>query len=150
MTRSRTLRVGLGVILATAIGMAYGVVLSGKPSASSGQGTQENVFLNQRLRILEQRLYTIESSINQLQQQVVSSQRMSTPHSSGRDPEIIGLRSEVDNFNRRLIEIECGLMKLDERTSTAATREALKRLGDSGKDPCRLNPAAPIRLSSRP
>lgn len=150
MTRSRTLRVALGVILATAIGMASGVVLSRSPSASSGQGTQDNVFLNQRLRILEQRLYAIESSINQLQQQAVSSQRASTRPSGGRDPEIIGLRSEVDTFNRRLIEIECGLMKLDERTSTPATREALKRLGDSGQDPCRLNAAAPLRLSSRP
>lgn len=149
MTRLRTLRVGLGVILATAIGMASGVVLSGNPFVSSGQGTQENVFLNQRLRILEQRLYTIESSINQLQQ-AVTSQRASTPRSGGRDPEITSLRSEVDTFNRRLIEIECGLMKLDERTSTPATREALKRLGDSGKDPCRLNAAAPLRLSSRP
>jgi hypothetical protein len=149
MSGLRTLRVALGVILATAIGMASGVVLSGRPSASSGQGKQENVFLNQRLRILEQRLYTIESSINQLQQ-AMSSQRASTPPSGGRDPEIIGLRSEVDTFNRRLIEIECGLMKLDERTSTPATREALKRLGDSGNDPCRLNAAAPLRLSSRP
>jgi hypothetical protein len=149
MSRLRTLRVALGVILATAIGMASGVVLSGSPSVSSEQGTQENVFLNQRLRILEQRLYTIESSINQLQQ-AVSSQRASTPPSGGRNPELIGLRSEVDTFNRRLIEIECGLMKLDERTSTPATREALKRLGDSGTDPCRLNAAAPVRLSSRP
>ncbi len=148
MSRLRTLRVVLGVILAMAIGMASGVVLSGSPSASSDQGTQENVFLNQRLRILEQRLSTIESSINQLQQ-AVSSQRASNP-SGGRDPEIITLRSEVDTFNRRLIEIECGLMKLDERTSTPATREALKRLGDSGTDPCRLNAAAPVRLSSRP
>src|SRR5687767_10826060 len=105
MTRLRTLRVALGVILATAIGMVSGVVLSGSPSASSGQGTQENVFLNQRLRMLEQRLSTIESSITQLQQSV-SSQRASTSPSGGRDPEIMNLRSEVDTFNRRLIEIE--------------------------------------------
>ena len=149
MTRLTTLRVPLGVILATAIGMASGMVLSGSPSASSGQGTQDNVFLNQRLRILEQRLYTIESSINQIQQ-ALSSQRASTPPSGGRAPEIISLRLDVDTVNRRLIEIECGLMKLDERTSTPATREALKRLGDSSKDPCRLNAEAPLRFSSRP
>ena len=148
MTCSRTLRVALGVILATAIGMASGVVLSGSPSASSGQGSQDN-FLNQRLRILEQRLYSIETSINQLQQSV-SSQRATAAPSGGRDSEIIGLRSQVDTFNRRLIEIECGLLKLDERTSTPATREALKRLGDSSKDPCRINASAPLRLSSRP
>lgn len=148
MTCLRTLRVVLGVILAAAIGMASGVVLSESPSASSAP-VQENVFLNQRLRILEQRLYTIESSINQLQQQVVSSQRATSP-SGGRDPEIISLRSEVDTFNRRLFEIECGLIKLDERTSTPATREALKRLGASSDDPCRLKAAAPLRLSSRP
>jgi hypothetical protein len=149
MSRLRTLHLALGVIMATAIGMASGLVLSGRPSASSGQGTQESVFLNQRLRVLEQRLYTIESSINQLQQ-AVSSQRASNPPSGGRDPELIGLRSEVDAINRRLIEIECGLVKLDERTSTPATREALKRMGDSGNDRCRLNAADPLRLSSRP
>src|SRR5687768_1788336 len=148
MSRLRTLRVSVGVMLAMAIGMGSGVVLSGSPFVSGEQGTQENVFLNQRLRILEQRLDTIASSINQLQQ-AVSSQRASTPPSGGR-AEFIGLRSEVDTINRRLIEIECGLMKLDERTSTPATREALKRLGDSGNDPCRINAEAPLRLSSRP
>jgi hypothetical protein len=149
MTRLRTVRVALGVILATAISMAAGVVLSGSPSAYGGPGTQDNVLLNQRLRILEQRLQIIESSINQLQQ-AVNSQRASLPPAAGRDPEIIGLRSEVETFSRRLIEIECGLVKLDERTSTPAAREERKRLGDTGIDPCRLNAATPLRLSSRP
>jgi len=76
MSRLRTLRVSVGVMLAMAIGMGSGVVLSGSPFGSGEQGTQENVFLNQRLRILEQRLDTIASSINQLQQ-AVSSQRAS-------------------------------------------------------------------------
>ncbi len=150
MARLRTVRVVLGVILATAIGMAAGVVLSGSSSAYGGPGTQDNVLLNQRLRILEQRLYIIESSINQLQQQALNSQRASTPPAAGRDPEIFGLRSEVETFSRRLIEIECGLVKLDERSSTPAAREDRKRLGDTGIDPCRLNAATPLRLSSRP
>lgn len=150
MAGLNTLRALLGVLLATAIGITSGVVLSPTLTAFSAPVTQENVLLNQRLRILEQRLQAIELNINQLQQQVLNSQRSSTQPSAGRDPEVIGLRTEVETFSRRLVEIECGLVKLDERTNTPAAREALRRLGDSGTDPCRRDATAPIRLSSRP
>jgi hypothetical protein len=67
-----------------------------------------------------------------------------------RDPEIGLLRGEVETLQRRLVEVECGLARLDERTLTPAAREARKRAGTSVTDPCRLSADAPLRLSTRP
>lgn len=151
MIRLRTWRVVLGVILGIVFGMVSGVVLSGRPSASgSAPGPQDVVSLDRRINQLEQRLISIESSINRLDRQAALPQRTVIPPIGGRDPELGGLRSEVNTFSRRLVEIECGLLKLDTRTSSPAAREALRRTGQSFNDPCRINAASPLRLSARP
>jgi hypothetical protein len=45
----------------------------------------------------------------------------------------------------RLRELECGLVHLDERTLPASA----KARQTEPRDPCRLNPETPVRLSTR-
>jgi hypothetical protein len=99
---------------------------------------------------MELRLYSIETSINRLEQSSISS-RAQVPDSSTRNQEINLLRAEIQTMQARLNEIDCGLVKLDERTTSAAVREARKDTAAARiADPCRINPAAPLRLSTRP
>ena len=104
--------------------------------------------LDRRISLLEQRLYSIESSISRLQQSALS-QREPISQPGVRDPEINLIRGEIQSLQLRLNELECGLIKLDERT-TISVRDTRKRAGAKPTDPCRLNPDAPLRLSTRP
>lgn len=136
----RTWRVALGVILGSAIGVASGMGLSGSPAASRAPTTQDVGALGSRFRMLEQRLYSIESSIRRLDQQAVFSQRTNTPPAGGQDPEIGGLRSEVNALRSRLVEIECGLFS----STPVRARPLLARpLGD--RDKTSTTPAASMR-----
>jgi hypothetical protein len=113
-----------------------------------GNDTQDVISLDRRISLLEQRFYAVESKVNRLEQQVAFSQRTPTPSNSGRELELVHHQTEM--LERRLVEIDCGLVKLDERTLTPAAREARGSLGTNVNDPCRLNPGAPLRLSTRP
>ena len=93
--------------------------------------------------MLEQRFYTLDSSMSRLQQ-LVASQRSTAPVSDSNDREITQITEEMQRMQLRLIELQCGLVKLDERTVTRSRGEA------KSTDPCRANPDAPLRLSSRP
>src|SRR6185369_716319 len=86
-------------------------------------GTQDPSSLDRRISLLEQRLYTIESNLNRLQQ-YVSTQRpaVTTPSTSDRD--LILMREEIQRLNLRLTEVECGVIKLDERTTPAARKSS--------------------------
>ena len=119
------------------------------PSREEVPATQDVRSLDRRISSLEQRLYSIESSINRLQQSALS-QRTPVSQPSARDQEINLLRGEIQTLQLRLSEIECGLVKLDERTTSSAVREARRSEGAKTADPCRLNPATPLRLSNRP
>jgi hypothetical protein len=55
----------------------------------------------------------------------------------------------MDTLNRRLADVECGLLKVDERTLTQAARDMRRRGREDENEPCRLNPSTAIRLSSR-
>ena len=107
-------------------------------------------MLDRRIGQMEQRFYTIETRINRLEQQATLSMRPSTTQPNGDNTEVTLLRSEVAALERRLNEIECGLSKVDERTLAPAMRDARRKNGAGATDPCRLNPEAPLRLSSRP
>jgi hypothetical protein len=109
---------------------------------------QDNTMLERRIGQLEQRFYTIETSINRLEQQAVLSQRPTIPPPVARDTEVTLLRSEVEALQRRLGEIECGLSKIDERTLAPALRDARRKSGVASTDPCRLNPETPLQLST--
>jgi hypothetical protein len=105
--------------------------------------SQDVRILDTRLTQLEQRLYSIESSINRLQQSNLS-QRSVAP-ASNYDPEINLIREQLHNLTVKVTDIECGLLKLDERTTTTRSGS-----GTRPTDPCRANPSAPLRLSTRP
>lgn len=106
--------------------------------------SQDVRMLDSRITQLEQRLYSIESRINRLEQFNVT-QRSASPTPSTRDPELNVISDQIQNLTLRVSETECGLLKLDERTAT--TR---KGPGTRPSDPCRVNAAAPLRLSTRP
>lgn len=122
--------------------------LNASTRLAAAADTQDNTMLERRISQLEQRFYTIETSINRLDQQVALSQRPTVTQQPGaRDTEVTLLRAEVQALQRRLSEIECGLAKLDERTLAPAAR---RKSGPDSTDPCRLNPEGPLRLSARP
>ena len=115
----------------------------GAPTASA----QDAAYLDRRIGTLETRLSSIESSMRSLQQQAMISERPTTQ--PARDPEVTLLRSEVEILNSRLRELECALVRLDERTLSPSAKEARKRTAAQSSDPCRVNPDAPIQLSPR-
>ena len=134
-------------LLSALLGMAIGDLRERTSSAYASESAQDAVYLDRRISTLEMRLSTIESSLRTLQQQAMSSQRMS-PGQQSRDPETSLLRSEVELLKGRLRELECGLVHLDERTLSLTAKEARKRMSGQFPDPCRLNPEAPVQLST--
>jgi len=137
----------LGVILIVGI-MVH--LHPGKDSAAweGTKETQDVRGLDRRISTLEQRLFSIESSISQLQQSAFA-QRSTVPQSNARDLEINLIRADMQALQLRINEIECGLLKLDERTTVSA-RDNRRSSGARPTDHCRLNPATPLRLSTRP
>ena len=122
--------------------LAFGLVLVARTEA--GPTPQQDVIrLDARVSQLEQRLYTIENSLRNLEQQ----SRIASVSGRGgvTQDDIILVRTELQNLQVRLMEDECGLAKLDERTLSPAAREA-RRKGAVGKDPCRANFELPVRL----
>ena len=114
-------------------------------SASAGADPVQDVgSLDRRISMLEQRFYSLDSSMNRLQQ-LVASQRSTAPAASdSNDREFNQLAEEIQRLQLRLIELQCGLVKLDERTATRRSGEP------KSTDPCRANPDTPLRFSSRP
>ena len=109
--------------------------------ATINAATQDPGSLDRRISMLEQRFFRLESSMTRLEQVVVS--QRSVPAPSGREQDVQLMRQELEGLKLRLNEIECGLVKLDERTTPANARK-----GDD--DQCRLNPNTRVRLSTRP
>jgi len=147
MNLSKQSNLLLGILLCTVIGIMANV--SRGKSSSGLEATQDLGSLDRRISLLEQRFYSIESSITRLQQLVVS-QRPPVSQPGSSDRELNLLREETQRLSLRLNEVECGLIKLDERTTNSA-RDTRKSGGPAmAADPCRLNPDAPLRLPTRP
>lgn len=148
------------LILLIVLGIA--VVLFGGRSfiSNTDLGTtayaQQDALLERRISQIEQRFYYIESRINRLEQQSNSPGILSG--TSSRNEAEVGLlrtqleelRTQIASFRLRLGEVECGLIKVDERTLATAIRDARRRADPNPNDPCRVNPSMPIRLSVRP
>jgi chromosome segregation ATPase len=117
-------------------------------AGAAAPSSQDTFNLDRRISSLEQRLYTIEMSINRLEQQSVTSSR-ATPSTERRDVEMELLQTQIRTLQGQLDEIGCGLAKLDERTLSQSVREAQRRSGRLSTDPCRLNSETPLRLSTR-
>lgn len=131
-----------------AIAVLAAVVVAGLARGGDASATQDVSGLDRRISMLEQRFYSLESSMNRLQQVVTSQRSTGSSSSDLRDRELDQLRQEVQRLQLRLNEVECGLVKLDERTTTAG---ANRRSGEARPaDPCRQNPGSPLRLPARP
>ena len=129
------------------IAVLAAVVVVGLGRGGSGAETQDFTSLDRRISMLEQRFYSLETSMSRLQQ-LIASQRSTSSSSDLRDRQVDQLSQELQRLQLRLNEVECGLLKLDERTATASGN---RRSGETrAADPCRLNPNAPLRLPSRP
>lgn len=105
---------------------------------------QDLIRVENRINQLEQRLYSIEASLRNLEQQA----RLSAVNSRTVNQEDWAfLRSEIQALQNRLIQHECALAKLDERTLTPASR--IRRRSASGTNICRENFDEPLRLPDR-
>jgi acetolactate synthase small subunit len=106
---------------------------------------QDVIRLENRIGQLEQRFFSIETSLRTLEQQI----RITGATSRGMGQEELALlRSEIQVLQQRLADDECGLAKLDERTLSPATRDARRKSG-AASDPCRANVDTPLRLPAR-
>src|SRR2546423_3619849 len=138
---------GSRTLLLVCIGILV-VVTVFRISSAAGNGVgpvpqQDVIRLESRLTQLEQRLYAIETSVRTLEQQ----SRLAGMTSRNISPEdLLRLQAELQTVQRRIIDDECGLAKLDERTLTAAMRDARRKSGIGNSDPCRNNYESPLRL----
>ena len=139
MNISKQANLVLVVVLCAVIGVMA------NSSRGSSSPTQDVSSLDRRLSLLEQRFYSVESNISRLQQ-YVAAQRPPVSQPSTSDRELSLLREEIQRLSLRVGEIECGLAKLDERTTPATRRNTTPK----SNDPCRLNTDTPVRLSARP
>ena len=140
---SKRSKLALIVVLCAAIGVMANISL-GK-TAPVPTESQDVSSLDRRLSLLEQRFYSIETNISRLQQ-YVATQRPPISQPSTSDRDIILIRDELQRLSSRVAELECGLSKLDERTTPASRRNAANK----SNDPCRANADMPVRLSARP
>jgi len=140
MKLSKQSNLVLVVVLFVGIG-----VMASISRGNSAAPTQDVSSLDRRISLLEQRFYTIESSISRLQT-YMATQRPQVSQPSTNDRDILLMREELQRLTLRITEIECGLIKLDERTTPAARRNPTAR----SNDPCRLTPDTPVRLSTHP
>ena len=140
MNLSKQTNLVLVVVLCAVIG-----VMAKNSRGSSASEPQDVSSLDRRISLLEQRFYSVESNISRLQQ-YVAAQRPSVSQPGVSDRELSLLREEIQRLSLRMSEVECGLSKLDERTTPAARRNPAAK----SNDPCRLNPETPVHLSTRP
>jgi len=101
--------------------------------------------VDRRVTTLEQHMYTLDSNLNQIQQQIMMLNRTSS-QPTGSSTEVQQLRLELDLLRSQMTQVECALAKLDERTIT--TGKPKVRAGV--KDPCRLDPQTPIEIPGHP
>lgn len=135
------------VIVFASIGITAKSFVAEPSTAPQISVTQDIRNLENRINLLEQRFYSMESNINRLQQQVSLSGRTTAAQPSN-DPHVDLLRSELESLKARIREVECGLAHLDERT-LSATAKTRRRTGEQTKDPCRQNPEESVQLTLR-
>lgn len=144
---SSILRIGLYVFALLIVAAGISFVLNGKETTKVI--AQQDPFLNQRINRIEQQFSSIETRISRIEQQ--SRFTDITPRTSlNRDTEINLMRSQIQALQLRIAEIECGLVKVDERTLSTAARQSRRKVALNEHDRCRLNPNVPLELSSRP
>lgn len=103
---------------------------------------QDIIRLETRVNQLEQRLYSIDTNLRRLEQQ--SRSGGATPAGVSQQ-EVELLRSQIQSLQLRMVEHECALAKLDERTLAPAMRDARRKSGVRN-DQCRADVNTPLRL----
>lgn len=145
MNFSKRSNLVLVVVLCAVVGVMANISRGNSSRTPEESAIQDVSSLDRRISLLEQRFYSVEASINRLQQ-FIAAQRPSVSQTGASDREITMIREEIQRLTLRMAEIDCGLVKLDERTTPAARRNTT----EGSNDPCRLNPETPVRLSTRP
>jgi hypothetical protein len=134
------------VVLAVCLGAgAVGYANRSGPVPIAPGAGQDIMSVDRRVSTLEQRIFTIDSNINQLQQQLIMMSRTQAQQ-SGSGAEVQQLRLELDLLRGHINQIECAIAKLDERTLGSGKPKS--RTGV--KDPCRLDPQTPIEMQGHP
>lgn len=110
---------------------------------SHGTTPQQDVIrLENRINQMEQRLYSIETNLRNLEQQF----RLSGGNSGRADPQALtAYYAQLQTLQQRVMEHECAIAKLDERTLTPAAR-AKRRRFTAAQEACRANFETPLRL----
>jgi TolA-binding protein len=145
----------LSWILRTALCvLALLAITGGISSIFNEKGTttvlaQQDPFLDRRISQIEQRFNQIESRINRLEQQT-SLPSLAPPTSLNRDTEINQMRSQINELQLRIAEVECGLLRIDERTLTAPAKQSRRKTNSNETDHCRTDSNVPLQLSTRP
>jgi hypothetical protein len=111
---------------------------------------QNDQYLSRRIDQIEQRFYSIESRINRIESESRRPAIASPLPVTTSDTEMQFLRSQVDGLRQRLGEVECGLLRVDERTLARSSRSGLSKGTATGTNPCRQDTAEPVKLSARP
>jgi hypothetical protein len=117
---------------------------------------QQDIMLERRISQVEQRFYYIETRLNQLESQsrypgtLPGASPISRTEIGQLRTELDTLRAQMDTLRSRVGEVECGLLRVDERTLTPAARQSRRQSAPGSSEPCRADPSAPVRLSVRP
>lgn len=131
------------VLLVFVLGLGSAAIFRITFAARNGDAPipqQDVIRLESRFSQLEIRLNFIENRLRSIEQQsrVADSRGVS-------QSDWAVLRSEFQALQQRVIEHECALAKLDERTLAPNVRAARRR-SVPDVDPCRANSDTPIRL----
>lgn len=135
----------VGVGFATYLGI---VTLFGDQAVPNALA-QSEAYLSRRIDQAEQRFFGIESRVTRLEQQRPPAVTQPLMNNSN-ETELQLLRTQVDSLRSRLGEVECALLRLDERTLTSTARSARNRVNPKVSDICRQEFGIPIQLTARP
>jgi len=131
-------------IAAAALAASLYAIFVGK-SVPTVSGQVVDAYLSRRVDQVEQRFYQLESRLNRLESESMRSSVSAIPAHSQNDVEMQYLRTQTEGLRSRVGELECGVLRLDERTLPATRRMAKK-----STEPCRKDPEAVVQLSARP
>ena len=147
MWKSERVKATLAVVGGAVLTYSGFIVLFGERAVPTAYA-QSDAFLSRRIDAIENRFYGLESRLNRLETE--SRPIGITPQTTRTDDlEIQFLRSQVDALRTRLGEAECGLLRLDERTLTPASRSTRDKAAVNA-EPCRRDTSAVVKLSARP
>ena len=149
VTRSGDLRSRVLYVVWIFAGLAV-LIYCGLALVERAVSAQTDRYLESRINQIEQRFYQIESRINRVEQDSITRRSVTSPQLPDvRSQEISSIQNDIIGLRGRVGELECGVLKLDERTLTASRRLST-RAPQSGSDRCRQDWASPVYLTARP